>query len=261
VMEEVKLLCAGFHGDLHDIVHTTVAPPDVALVFFAVVLSVENEHVHPAQEFDELAGFAGGVSFARGFAGGGAGLMLEAMGRFVVREKGEGTFRRGEPVADADARVIGEEGFNADRAEREIKVTQFINLDVAGQLLEADGEVGAFHLARQDFEQTAAGTLVAEDADAVVRAVERLEKGQALDVIPMRVGQQDVQGDGLFAEFAGQFAAEGAQPGAGVEDDDLAAAADFDAGGVAAVMNGGRTPQNLIWVPGAVFAAGSAGGA
>ena len=49
-----------------------------------------------------------------------------------------------------------------------------------------------------------------------------------------------VSSRGWVSNSAVELAAEQAQAGAGVEDDDLAVGADFDAGGVAAVVDGGR---------------------
>ena len=126
------------------------------------------------------------------------------------------------------------------RADVEIEVFKFLDLDVARQFGERHGKIGAFHLAGQRVEQPFARTPAAEDAQPAARIVNRREKRQALDVVPMRVRdeQRDVQR--LVFEFRQQREAERAQTRARVENDDFTAAADFDAGSVAAVAHGGR---------------------
>jgi hypothetical protein len=54
----------------------------------------------------------------------------------------------------------------------------------------------------------------------------------------MRVGNEEREIERLGLEFLKQRDAELAQAGAGIEDDDVLAAADFDAGGVAAITDG-----------------------
>ena len=72
----------------------------------------------------------------------------------------------------------------------------------------------------------------------------------------MRVRKQQRQVKRAALEFLQQRLAQPAQAGAGVEDDEVMAAADFDASGVAAIthrVRAGagmepRTPQNLMCV-------------
>ena len=75
----------------------------------------------------------------------------------------------------------------------------------------------------------------------------------------MRVGDQKRELDRARAEFLFQREAERANPGAGIENDDLAVGANFDAAGVSAVAEPSsdpgrgiepRTPQNFMRVEG-----------
>jgi hypothetical protein len=55
----------------------------------------------------------------------------------------------------------------------------------------------------------------------------------------MRVGKQQGEIERLFFKLGHQLASEQAQAGSGIEDDDLSPDANFDAGGIASVMDGG----------------------
>ena len=160
------------------------------------------------------------------------------MAWFGVGKEGDDACGRGKPVADGEAGMVGAVGADEGGADGEIEVAQFLNLDVAGELGEGDGKVGAFHLAGEGGFEAGAGAFAAEDAEAAAGFVEGGKEGQALDVIPVGVGDEEGEGEGLGLEFCEEGAAEFAEAGAGVEDDDVFAAADFNAGGVAAVADG-----------------------
>ena len=87
--------------------------------------------------------------------------------------------------------------------------------------------------------------LAREDVDLVARAVERREERQALDVIPVRVADQDRGLAAAVAEAAlHQRLAEVADAGAGVDDDRIGVARpDLDTRGVPAVPVG-RPPRD-----------------
>src|SRR5215469_1381210 len=65
--------------------------------------------------------------------------------------------------------------------------------------------------------------------------VERPEKRQTLNVIPMEEGDKDVSGDGLAIEFPEQVMPQRAEAGATVEDENAVAQTHLDAGGIASV--------------------------
>ena len=77
-----------------------------------------------------------------------------------------------------------------------------------------------------------------EDAEAAAGFVDGREEGQALDVIPVRVGNEEGEIERLGLEFFQERDTELTQAGAGIEDDDVLAGADFDTGSIAAVVNG-----------------------
>src|SRR5882672_9014100 len=86
-----------------------------------------------------------------------------------------------------------------------------------------------------------AGAFIAENTYVILRLINRQEKGQPLNVVPVGVSEQQSQLEGLTLEFRHQLTSEQAQTGTGVEDDDLAIGAHFDTGSVAAIVDGART--------------------
>ena len=111
---------------------------------------------------------------------------------------------------------------------------------LAGHFAQANREERAFHLAGQHDFEAVARAFVPEDAQVVLRLIDGQKERQALDVVPVGVRQQQGQVERPGVEFGDQLAPQQPQPGAGVEDDDLAIGADLDTGSVAAVMDGGR---------------------
>jgi len=55
VMKKIKLLHFGFESQCHDVIQTGVTPANVFLIFCAVVLGIHDEHIHAAQETDDLS--------------------------------------------------------------------------------------------------------------------------------------------------------------------------------------------------------------
>jgi hypothetical protein len=80
------------------------------------------------------------------------------------------------------------------------------------------------------------------DVDGVPRLEKRGEERESLNVIPMRVTQEQIDRNGPVVVL-GQRATERPNPGAGIQDDEVPSAAigalDSDAGGVATVACGG----------------------
>jgi len=67
--------------------------------------------------------------------------------------------------------------------------------------------------------------------------INRPEERQTLNMVPMRVGEEQGQVERLVLEFGQQGLTERPQTRAGVEDDDFVTAADFHAGSIAAKAN------------------------
>ena len=159
---------------------------------------------------------------------------LGAECRLVVGDVGE----RGAGVLDAVAErrpAVGDRG-GADprRADLPLGLRAVAEGDVAGQLA---------HLDRRERRGDVAGDAVAQrglrrgrapDHDLGLRAEGGGEEDQALDVVEVQVGEQDVQAGRLVAEGE----PEAADPGARVERQQRAVGErDLHAGGVAAVAD------------------------
>src|ERR1700675_468726 len=70
---------------------------------------------------------------------------------------------------------------------------------------------------------------------AVGAVVQRTKKRHALNVVPVEMRNEDMRGKRPVAELALQFVSQHAKAGAAVEDVNLIAQANFDAGGIAPV--------------------------
>ena len=71
--------------------------------------------------------------------------------------------------------------------------------------MEGNGEERVFHLARQHDFQPVPRAFVAEDVQAALRLIDRDEERQALDVIPMGVGQEQGQIERLLVKLGDQL--------------------------------------------------------
>ena len=72
---------------------------------------------------------------------------------------------------------------------------------LAGTSRKPIGNTGVFHLTGENGAQPMARALKADDAEPILLLVDRLEEGQPLDVVPMRVGQQQGELQGMRIEF------------------------------------------------------------
>ena len=137
--------------------------------------------------------------------------------------------------------MVGALGAHEHGADVKIEVFEFFDFDVAGQFIEGNGEISAFHLAGEGGDESFARAFATEDAQTALGVVNRTKERQSLNMIPMGMREEQGQVERFVFEFLEQGLAEGAQAGAGIEDDDFIAVAVFHAGGIAAVTHGGFT--------------------
>ena len=83
--------------------------------------------------------------------------------------------------------MIGEAGFHVNRADIKTHVLQFLDANVCRHFAQANGEERAFHLAGEHIVEPMAGAFVTENAQLILRFVNRKKKGKALNMVPMRV--------------------------------------------------------------------------
>ena len=221
-MEKHEFFHASLERERHGFIHAAVPPADVPPVFGAIILGIQNEHIGVADEINHFK-------------------IVAALARFNIGEKDDDAIGRKQPVADGDAGMIGALGADEDIADGKVEIHQFFNLDVAGQLGERHGKIGAFHLAGERGDEAGARAFATENPQPAAGFVKGRKKRQALDVIPMRVRNKQGEIERPALEFIEERSAKLAQAGAGIKDDDVRAAANLDAGGVAAVTHGARS--------------------
>jgi len=215
VVEEDELLHVGAASEFGRLQPCAVAPADVVGVGLGRVLRVVDEDVCVAGCVEQGCVGCGVAVFVVGCVDGDGTVAADAVaGCASGVVEGEG--RDGE-IAEADA-------FGSDLYEGSGGV----------QEVELDGEVGADHLAVEDVAEMVRA-MRGVKREGVARGEQGREAEQALDVIPMEVGEEDVYG-ARDAGLCGEFAAELVDAGAAVEEDGVAVGNfDLDAGGVAAV--------------------------
>jgi hypothetical protein len=123
-----------------------VAPPDVAAVFSAIVLGVENEKVGVAHEIQQF-------------------FVVAAVERFVVREKNNGAIRRHQTEAKSVARMIGTHGTDLNLPNGKVEMAQFLDLNIAGKLGERHRKKDPFHLACKSGFQSVASALASQNLE------------------------------------------------------------------------------------------------
>jgi hypothetical protein len=240
VMKEEEALHLGFQREFDDIIDTAVSPAAVLGIFFAGVLGVHDEDIDAFDEFGDFAVFISG-EFHFGGVAAAAKLRIVTMAEvgFVVGKKSDGAAGSGEPIADANAGMIGHAGGDPDRANIEVGFFEFFDFYIGGDFFQSNREKRALHLAGENICEAVAGTFVTKNAKVILLFVNRQKKWEALDMIPMRVSEQQGDFNRGIVELGEELATERAQAGATIENDDLVIGADFDAGGIAAVPNGG----------------------
>ncbi len=239
-MEKVEAFAVGVHGEGDGVLDATVAPADVLFVFGGAVLSVKNNDFGVADEINDLAvllrvGLAAGTGEVVGVV---EPTGAEAMEKFDVWDVNDGAAGCKKPVTGAETGMADKLGLDGNAVDVEIELLTFLDADVAGHLLHTDGEVGVLHLAGESAFEALAGAFETVDGDDVLGIVSGKKKRKTLDVIPMSVGDEDAEIDRSVFELLGKGEAKTADAGASVKNDNFGADADFDAGGVAAVMDG-----------------------
>src|SRR5687767_3326625 len=76
-------------------------------------------------------------------------------------------------------------------------LAELLERDGGRKLADVDGEIGELHLAGQDFAQGSSAPFRAADRDPGAGNEERGEEREPLNVIPMRVTEQNRHRDGL----------------------------------------------------------------
>ncbi len=86
--------------------------------------------------------------------------------------------------------MIHERGVNVQFPERELHLVQFVNVHLRGELTHGDGKERRFHGLGHDLAECRPGAIETENANFVFGIVCGLKKWEALDVVPVRVSNQ-----------------------------------------------------------------------
>src|SRR5215472_14439920 len=137
--------------------------------------------------------------------------------------------------AKAALRVIQPHGMNHAAVKFEPAGIDVAKLTARGHLVHLDRKIRIRHLLFQGPLQPTRSAGRVKDERALVIVVERSKKRNALDVVPVEVGEKNVRRKRLSAGFLLQVLAEDAEAGAAIKNVDLSVDTDFDAGGVASI--------------------------
>jgi len=205
MVEEDEIARFRFARDFHAFEPARVAP---AFAFggelLGGILGVVNEDVGAVGELAEIV-----VEF------GDAGLVVGG-----VNDRADGRLN-----AEAEAALGMIEPGGADSRAVDFKLVaagDFAEVARGGHGADVHGKVGAGELSLEDLAEAIGAKglgLKTIEVEAVLRFKKRVEEGNALDVVPVVVGDEDVGLDAAAAEFFAPVVAEHAQAGAAIENE------------------------------------------
>ena len=130
-------------------------------------------------------------------------------------------------------------GDHPHAAEREAALDEIVIADGGAELLQGDGKVGVLHLPGQRSLQLLSQAARSVDVPFVARAEKGGEERKSLDVVPVRVRDEEMSAQRQPAGF--QRLPQPVGPGAAVQNDERSIRrAHFDARRVAAIAERGR---------------------
>jgi hypothetical protein len=142
-----------------------------------------------------------------------------------------------EPIPERQRRMVQVLGGDADAAHGENSLDEIMVTNRGAQVLEAHGEVRVLHLPPEGILQLLVHTPWPVDVPLALGSEEGREEGEALNVVPVRVADEDMSTQRSGSPREERFA-EGVGAGPAVEHDEGAIPGhDFHAGGVAPVAH------------------------
>ena len=229
VMKQHEALHAGGQGDVDGVLDAAVPPADLVAVLVARVLRVVDHEIGAAQEGDVALVARMLRHPARGVPE-----------RLVVGRVDHGGAVAGHAVRDGGRGVVHELRLDQHVAHAEEALVQLREVDPRAQVAHLHREVRVLHLPGHRFLEAALEAERRVDVQLRARQEGGDEEGEALDVVPVGVADEEVQAHGPRHRL-GEMQPELARAGAAVEDDDRAVGGThLDAGGVAAVAGGPR---------------------
>lgn len=145
-----------------------------------------------------------------------------------------------DPVAQRHGRVIEVLRRHSRAADRVDALGQVVIDDLGGQLVEFDGKIGKLHLAGEHVMQGAAAAFRTIDRNGISPYEGWTEEGETLDVIPMRVAEENAHAQ-VFLALRHEVGGESMRTRTAIEDKKIASVGrQFNAGGIPAEMDRSR---------------------
>ena len=133
--------------------------------------------------------------------------------------------------------MVQPHGLHDGVVKRDAVFLDIVKIAVRRHFRHVHREIRVRHLLFDGALQAAAAAGGVKEEVIVPALVQRPEEGDALDVVPVKMRDEDVRVDGLAAEFGAQRLAQIAEAGAAIEHVDAAVDPHLDAGGVAPVTH------------------------
>ncbi len=168
-------------ADLGNVFHRTVAPALVVGIFFIRELGVMNYQIRTREKFAVTP-----VKFMhlRLLAG-------KSRVRFVVTSIDHAGAAHLQPIAEGEGRMVQVARGDADVIDLETTLDEVMKKDAGTELIECDREVNVLHLSGKRVAKRLAETGRPIDIPVTPGNKQRRKKRKSLDVIPMRVTEQD----------------------------------------------------------------------
>ncbi len=163
-----------------------------------------------------------------------SGLLIE---RFVVAHVNDGFPFIVDPVSNGESGMV-----HIDRTDMRIEDGEFFLTDAAEikvrfEFVQLDGEIDLLHLVGDDVLQIDLFPVRADNGDLIPGNKCRFEERKSLDMVPMRMSDEDVCFDGLAV--CDKVIAEVADAGAGIQDDEFTVVqTEFDRRSIPSVSHG-----------------------
>ena len=139
-----------------------------------------------------------------------------------------------EPKPHATLGMVEPGGLHHHVVEREAALVEVIKLALRLHLHQADREEGRSHLLLHHALQ-AAGAAGTVEQEAIGPLIQRAEERESLDMVPVKVGDEDVRENFAAYELLAELLAESAESGPAIEDIKVVAESNLDTGGIASV--------------------------
>lgn len=218
-MEEHEFLGTTLGGDVDGFPPMAVSPTAaLGFVFLGQILGVINEHVGTFGEFADVA-------------------VKNGMAGLVVGGVNENSVVGFEAEAETSLGMIEPHGLHNAIVKFNPLFFHVVKIAMCRHLAHIDWEVGVGHLLLNGALQATSAAGGVEEKIVVGVLIKRLKEWNALDVIPVKVGEKDVGIDGGGTALGHEAFAEITESGSAIKDVNVVVDPDLHAGRVAAVLH------------------------